>query len=86
MDELVADPDNHLDMEFQPGDIQFLNNRVIFHARTDYRDDPDPELKRLLLRIWLMMPDWPARAKDLNFIANTDRAGGGFIPDKVAVA
>jgi len=84
--EIASRPDVYLDMEFQPGDIQFLNNRVIFHARTDYRDDPDPELKRLLLRIWLMMPDWPARAKDMNFIANTDRAGGGFIPDKVAVA
>lgn len=82
--EIASRPDVYLDMEFQPGDIQFLNNRVIFHARTDYRDDPDPELKRLLLRIWLMMPDWPARAEDMNFIANTDRAGGGFDPAQAA--
>jgi hypothetical protein len=31
-----------------------------------------------------MMPDWPSRAEDMNFIANTDRAGGGFIPDRAA--
>jgi hypothetical protein len=82
--EIAARPGVYLDMDFQPGDIQFLNNRVIFHARTDYTDDPDPALKRLLLRIWLMMPDWPSRAEDMNFIANTDRAGGGFIPDRAA--
>ena len=66
--------------DFQPGDIQFLNNRVILHARTDYTDDPDPALKRLLLRIWLMMPDWPARAEGMHFIKENDRAGGGFVP------
>ena len=83
--EIAARPDVYLDMDFQPGDIQFLNNRVILHARTDYTDDPDPALKRLLLRVWLMMPDWPARAEGMNFIANSDRAGGGFDAAQAAV-
>ena len=82
--EIAARPEIYLDMEFQPGDIQFLNNRVILHARTDYTDDPDPALKRLLLRIWLMMPDWPARAEGMHFFKENDRAGGGFVAAQAA--
>lgn len=69
-----------LDMDFRPGDIQFLNNRFILHARTDYSDDPDPALKRHLLRLWLMMPDWPARVQAMDFHGRTDRYGGGVKP------
>lgn len=42
-----------LDMAFQPGDMQFLKNSVILHARSDYQDWDDPEEKRHLLRLWL---------------------------------
>jgi len=77
LQELASRPDNYLDMDFHPGDIQFLNNRVIFHARTDYQDSPDPDLKRHLLRLWLMMPEWPERAAGMRLHGRTDRAGGG---------
>lgn len=43
----------HVDMDFQPGDMQFLKNAVILHARTEYEDWEEPERKRLLLRLWL---------------------------------
>jgi hypothetical protein len=44
--------------EFQPGDIQFLNNHVIMHSRTEYWDWPnEPEKKRHLLRLWLGVPE-----------------------------
>jgi hypothetical protein len=76
--EVAARPEFYLDMNFQEGDIQFLNNRAILHARTDYVDDPDPTLKRHLLRLWLMMPNWPSRADAMNFYAEGDRAGGGI--------
>ena len=77
----VADrPEMRLDMEFREGDIQFLNNRTVFHARTDYVDDPDPALKRHLLRLWLMMPDWPTRAAAMDFHSQVDRTGGGVRP------
>ena len=46
-----------LDMRLEPGDMQFLNNHVIYHARTPYEDHDDPERKRLLLRLWLAMPN-----------------------------
>lgn len=57
--EAVAnDPAFHLDMDFEPGDIQFLKNAAILHARTAYEDWEDPTLKRHLLRLWLAAPDF----------------------------
>ena len=45
-----------LRMNFEPGDVQLLNNHVILHARTEYEDYPEPEKKRHLLRLWLYAP------------------------------
>ena len=42
----------------EPGDLQFLNNRVVLHGRTRFEDFPEIERKRHMLRIWLKMPDW----------------------------
>jgi Taurine catabolism dioxygenase TauD, TfdA family len=42
---------------FVPGDIQLLNNHVIFHGRTAYEDDSASRQDRLLLRLWLSMPN-----------------------------
>jgi hypothetical protein len=44
------------DMDFQPGDIQFLNNFVTLHTRRGYEDWPEPQRKRHLLRLWLRDP------------------------------
>ena len=43
-------------MAFEPGDIQLLNNHLIYHARTRYDDYPEKDKKRLLLRLWLAAP------------------------------
>ena len=45
-----------LDIDFQPGDIQFLNNFVTLHTRREYEDWPEPARKRHLLRLWLSDP------------------------------
>ena len=50
---LAEDPEFHLDMEFAPGDIQFLHNHTVLHDRTAFVDWPAPERKRHLLRLWL---------------------------------
>jgi len=42
---------------FEPGDIQLLNNHVVFHGRTAYDDDAASGQDRLLLRLWLATPD-----------------------------
>jgi hypothetical protein len=55
--ELANDPELRLDMNFMPGDIQFLHNHTILHARTAYEDWPEPERRRHLLRLWLAPPE-----------------------------
>jgi hypothetical protein len=54
--ELAGDPELRLDMNFMPGDIQFLHNHTILHARSAYEDWPEAERKRHLLRLWLAPP------------------------------
>lgn len=80
VEEIANRPGVFLDMEFRVGDIQFLSNRTILHARTDYVDDPHPARKRHLLRLWLMMPPWVARPSAMNFHEHVDQAGGGVRP------
>ena len=58
LEELANDPELYLDMQFQPGDIQWLKNSVTLHKRTDYEDWPEPERKRHLLRLWLTARDF----------------------------
>ncbi|MGD0145118.1 MAG: TauD/TfdA family dioxygenase [Rhizomicrobium sp.] len=50
------DPRHYLDMNFEPGDMQFLKNASILHKRTKYEDWDEPERKRHLLRLWLVEP------------------------------
>jgi len=55
--ELANDPELHLQMAFEPGDVQLLHNHQMLHSRTAYDDWDDPEHKRYLLRLWLAPPD-----------------------------
>jgi hypothetical protein len=40
-------------MTLQPGDMQFVNNYHVLHARTGYVDDPASGKVRHLKRLWL---------------------------------
>ncbi|KAJ5729000.1 uncharacterized protein N7483_003508 [Penicillium malachiteum] len=42
-------------LDFQKGDVQYVNNLSIFHARNGYKDAPGKE--RHLLRLWLRDPE-----------------------------
>ncbi|MEQ8816141.1 MAG: TauD/TfdA family dioxygenase [Thalassobaculum sp.] len=69
-----------LRLQFERGDIQFLQNHVIFHSRTAYEDWPEPERRRHLMRLWLSLPDGrtlaPALAeKWINIEVGTRRGG-----------
>ena len=46
-------PEFFLDMDFQVGDVQYLNNYSVLHSRTEFVDFPEPERKRFLQRVWL---------------------------------
>ena len=52
-DALAADPDMHLEMRLQPGDMQFVYNHNQLHDRTAFVDWPEAERRRHLLRLWL---------------------------------
>lgn len=52
-DALANDPDLHLKMRLQPGDMQFVYNHAQLHDRTGFIDWPDPKDRRHLLRLWL---------------------------------
>jgi hypothetical protein len=50
----VANSDHlRFDMDFQSGDMQFLSNHTVLHARTEYEDHKLFDSKRHLLRLWL---------------------------------
>ena len=46
-----------LHMILEVGDIQFLSNAHILHARTAYKDFPPPAPRRHLMRLWLSTPE-----------------------------
>ena len=64
LDECTRRPDLRLDMDLEPGDIQFINNYTILHSRTGFVDGPEPHQKRHMLRLWLKFPKaWPLSAE-----------------------
>ncbi|MFC7450118.1 TauD/TfdA family dioxygenase [Rhodococcus daqingensis] len=50
---IANEPRFHVEMVFEPGDVQILNNGRILHARNAYEDHPDLDRRRHLLRLWL---------------------------------
>ena len=77
-----------LHMILEVGDIQFLSNNHVFHARTAYRDyGPDSGMpRRHLMRLWLSTPEeeggwrWPfSDAKEI-------KRGGIQVNDQAPVA
>lgn len=70
-DAVLQRPELCFRMDFEPGDVQLINNHVVLHSRTDYVDHEEPERKRHLLRLWISSPDaialpdnWAAAYKD----------------------
>ena len=53
LDVIMGRQDMTIDFHFEAGQMQFLHNRQIAHKRTGFRDWPEPERKRHLVRIWL---------------------------------
>ncbi len=78
------------DMGFARGDMQFLNNHVIFHSRRGFEDYDAPEQKRHLLRVWLKALDGRPLADEYytrhGKPGEIDRPGGIVGPDTVLSA
>jgi len=50
---LVEDPDHRVEMQFEPGDMQFVNNYHVLHGRKPYTDNASDGQVRWLKRLWL---------------------------------
>jgi len=77
LDELqrvASSPEFHLDMSIGEGDIQFLNNRVLLHGRTDYDDWPEIARRRHMMRLWLRIPAWPQMPANQTMHSAADHA------------
>ena len=54
---LTLKDEYRIDMQLENGDIQFVNNYRVMHARTGYEDHDDPAIWRLMLRLWVNLPE-----------------------------
>ncbi len=64
IDEIVRDPQFHVRMDMKKGDMQFVNNFVIMHSRTEYMDHAH-DRNRHLVRLWLDFPQGRRRGPTL---------------------
>jgi alpha-ketoglutarate-dependent taurine dioxygenase len=89
-DELAADPTLHLDMSFEQGDLQFVNNHWILHSRTAYEDHTERTRRRHLLRLWLACDDGPpfppAMTESFQGLTHNGRPNGISIPGVPQIA
>ncbi|MBV8778933.1 MAG: TauD/TfdA family dioxygenase [Alphaproteobacteria bacterium] len=77
-----------LQMPFDIGDIQFMNQHVTYHGRTQFTDDAAAGAHRVLLRIWLSAPFTRALPAGHAVQWGDTRAGalrGGAIAGKSAI-
>ena len=73
LDALTVNEEFRFDMELRVGDMQFINNYVIFHSRTDYVDHDEDDKKRHLKRLWLAtdkIGERPAAFQDRGYDMN----------------
>jgi len=80
-DSLAGSDAFHFSTLFQPGDLQLVNNHVLFHSRTAFEDHAEPGRHRHLLRLWLAVPNSRALSPALSPIYGDGAPGavrGGF--------
>src|SRR5262249_61288108 len=61
---MAAAEEEFFEMRFEPGDIQLLNNHIIYHGRTAFKDAQTTGQDRLLMRLWLSVPNSRALPDD----------------------
>lgn len=85
IDDILERPGVSLDMDLRPGDLQLIDNFSILHARTAF-EDATGERARLLLRLWLAVPESaelpPAYADLYGATGPGTYRGGVWPPDR----
>ena len=77
-------PELRLRMNFQEGDMQFINNHAVLHAREAFEDFEDSEMKRHLLRMWIAFPEERRRALAPILAERYAYVERGGIPKRIA--
>ena len=49
---ILDSPELAVQLTIQRGQVQLINNRAFAHARTDFTDATEPQLKRHMIRLW----------------------------------
>lgn len=75
-----------LHMILEVGDIQFLSNSHVLHARTAYTDHAPPAPRRHLMRLWLATPEDEDGWKLPFWDSNEKKRGGIQVDDQPPVA
>ncbi|GAQ42353.1 hypothetical protein AtubIFM55763_007578 [Aspergillus tubingensis] len=75
-----------LHMILEVGDIQFLANSHVLHARTAYVDHAPPTPRRHLMRLWLATPESEGGWKLPFWDSNEKKRGGIQVDDQAPVA
>jgi hypothetical protein len=77
------------EMRFAPGDMQLLNNHVVYHGRTAFKDNASTGQDRLLMRLWLSVPNSRALPLDHAVLwgdVGSGRPHGGIAQPATAIA
>lgn len=82
--EVANRPELRLRMNFAEGDIQFINNHAILHAREAFEDFDDPNMKRHLLRMWISLPEKRRRQLAPLLAERYSYVKRGGVPKKLA--
>ncbi len=59
-DAVATAPENRLAFFLERGDMLVVNNYTVMHARTSFKNFPEPERKRHLVRLWMDRPGFRA--------------------------
>jgi hypothetical protein len=68
-DAVSGDPENRLAFPLHRGEMVVINNYAVMHARSSFTNFPEPDRKRLLVRLWLDADGFRDVPKEFNLFA-----------------
>ncbi len=69
-DEVAKAPHNRISLALAKGEMLVINNYAVLHARTGFVEYPEPERRRLLVRLWLDREGFRDVPPELNLFAS----------------
>jgi hypothetical protein len=66
-DAVATAPENRLAFFLERGDMIVINNYTVMHARTSFKNYPEPERKRHLVRLWMDRADFRSVPAEFQF-------------------